>query len=309
MSAGLIMAGRPGLDAIAVKGWFYAYKWLLLRRLSQLSMLLLFLVGPFWGYWIVKGNLSSSLTLDILPLTDPYLLIQSLVTGHVPEQAAITGAIIVAVFYLLVGGRVFCSWVCPINPVTDTASWLRRRLGLKGSAHVSRSARYWILGMTILLAAVTGSIVWELINPVSIVHREIIFSMEWVGSEMGTAGAWVVMGGLAWMIVVTVFLYDFLVSRNGWCGHICPVGAFYSLLGKFSLLRVSAKRRSACNDCMDCFEVCPEPQVIRPALKGAEQKISPVIFSSNCTNCGRCIDVCAKDVFQFSTRFSNQELS
>ena len=46
------------------------------------------------------------------------------------------------------------------------------------------------------------------------------------------------------------------------------------------------------NDCMDCFEVCPEPQVIRPALKGEGKGVGPVILAPSCTNCGRCIDVC-----------------
>ncbi len=63
--------------------------------------------------------------------------------------------------------------------------------------------------------------------------------------------------------------------------------------------------RVDCNDCMDCFEVCPEPQVIRPALKGAGKGVGPVILAATCTNCGRCIDVCSKDVFTFGLRFSN----
>ena len=73
------------------------------------------------------------------------------------------------------------------------------------------------------------------------------------------------------------------------------------------MLRVSAARREACDDCLDCFVVCPEQQVIRPALKGADQGIGPVILSGNCTNCGRCIDVCARDVFSFTTRFNNHQ--
>ena len=52
------------------------------RRFSQLSILALFLLGPWFGLWIVKGNLNSSLTLDVLPLTDPYVLLQSLVAGY-----------------------------------------------------------------------------------------------------------------------------------------------------------------------------------------------------------------------------------
>jgi ferredoxin-type protein NapH len=29
-----------------------------------------------------------------------------------------------------------------------------------------------------------------------------------------------------------------------------------------------------------------------------------VILEANCTNCGRCIDVCSKNVFAFGTRFN-----
>jgi len=95
------------------------------------------------------------------------------------------------------------------------------------------------------------------------------------------------------------------VSRRGWCGHLCPMGAFYGLLGHISILRVSAKKRQACNDCMDCFVVCPEPHVITPALRGADTQTGPLILSGDCTNCARCIDVCSKDVFAFDFRFNN----
>jgi ferredoxin-type protein NapH len=32
-------------------------------------------------------------------------------------------------------------------------------------------------------------------------------------------------------------------------------------------------------------------------LKGAAKGVGPEILSPNCSNCGRCIDVCSKDVF------------
>jgi hypothetical protein len=162
---------RPGAEAIAAKGWLVAHKWLLLRRSSQIGILLLFLVGPWFGIWIVKGNLNFSYTLNFLPLTDPYVILQSLLARQVPEKLAVTGVAIVVLFYLLVGGRSYCSWVCPINLLTDFAYWLRVRLGLKGSAHISRPTRYWMLGMTLVVAAITGSIAWEMVNPVSMMHR------------------------------------------------------------------------------------------------------------------------------------------
>jgi ferredoxin-type protein NapH len=278
---------HPGAEAVQLKGRLAANKWLLARRGSQLSILFLFLLGPWFGIWIVTGNLNSSLILDVLPLTDPYVLLQSLAAGHIPELTAITGALIVTAFYVLVGGRVYCSWVCPVNMITDAAQWLRDQFKISGASSMSRKTRYWLLAFTFVLSAVTGSIVWEIINPVSMLHRGLIFGM-----------------GLAWVIVLGVFLLDLLVSRRAWCSHLCPVGAFYGLLGNSSLIRIRADNREACDDCMDCFMVCPEQQVIRPALK-AINDAGPVITSSNCTNCGRCIDVCAKDVFHFGLRLNN----
>ena len=278
----------PGSEAVATKGWLQANKWLLLRRSSQLGILALFLLGPLAGIWVVKGSIASSLTLEVLPLTDPYVLLQSMLTGTWPENAAITGAVIVTVFYLLFGGRLYCSWVCPVNIISDTAAWLRQRLGLKGGARFTRNTRFWLLGATLLLSIVTGTMAWELVNPVSMVFRGLVFGM-----------------GLAWGVVLVIFMLDLLVSKRAWCGSLCPVGAFYSLLGHTSLLRVSAANRAACDDCMDCFVVCPEPQVIKPALKEIPAGTGPLILSSQCTNCGRCIDVCAEDVFQFDARSHN----
>ena len=75
------------------------------------------------------------MTLDVLPLTDPLILLQRLVARHAPEATALIGAGDRA------GGLSRCSagapiaaWVCPINPVTDLAAWLRRRLGIEQRA-------------------------------------------------------------------------------------------------------------------------------------------------------------------------------
>jgi ferredoxin-type protein NapH len=276
---------RPGLEAIAAKGRLASHRFLLARRATQLGILALFLAGPLAGLWIVKGNLTFSYTLDLLPLADPYVLAQSLLAGQVPGEKALLGVAIVLAFYFLVGGRVFCAWVCPVNMVTDLAAWLRRRLGIKGGVHIPRELRYWVLGATLVLALATGTIAWELVNPVSMFHRGLIFGI-----------------GAAWTVIAAMFFFDLVFARNGWCGHVCPVGAFYSLLALKSPLRVVAARRAQCNNCMDCYAVCPEMQVIKPALKGEGRGTGPAILSPNCTNCGRCIDVCSKDVFRFGLR-------
>lgn len=274
-----------GKDAIAEKGWFGAHKYLILRRISQIGIIALFLLGPWAGIWILKGNLVSSLVFDTVPLTDPMVFLQMLAAGFVGvSSAAIIGAVIVAVFYFLVGGRVYCSWVCPINIVTDAAHWTRRKLDIRQSAKLKPSIRYYMLALVLVVAFATGSLAYELVNPVSIVNRGLIFGM-----------------GFGWAALAAVFLFDLFVARHGWCGHICPMGAFYGLLGAKSQLRVRADGRANCDDCMECYEVCPEAQVIPPAVKSAPDG-SPVILSGACTNCGRCIDICPNYVYAFGLR-------
>lgn len=290
-SFGIARAGAvatPGRDAVRTNGWLLAHRFLLLRRLSQLSIFALFLLGPLAGVWIVKGNLASSLTLGVLPLTDPFVLAQVLATRHWPEASAFIGAAIVLVFYATVGGRVFCSWVCPVNVVTDTASWLRRRLKINTGRAPRGSLRYWLLGAVLVASAAAGHTVWEYVNPVSMTQRALVFG-----------------GSVAWGATAAVFLFDLLVAPRGWCGHVCPVGAAYALVGSKSLLRVAATHSSRCNDCADCYAVCPEPQVIVFPLKN-KAGAGPVITDRECTNCGRCIDVCAPRVFRFTHRFDQK---
>jgi ferredoxin-type protein NapH len=272
------------------RGWFDRQRWLFARRAAQLFFLGLFLAGPWAGLWLVKGTLASSLTLGLLPLSDPYILLQSLAAGHLTGTSALIGAAIIVAVYAVIGGRVYCAWVCPVNIVTDAAHWLRRRLALDKGWQPNRNTRFWVLAMTLVVSWLTGSVVWELVNPVTMLHRGLLFGM-----------------GFAWTVVGAVFVFDLVVSRRGWCGHLCPVGAFYGLVGAAAVLRVSAAGRARCNDCMDCFVVCPEPHVIAPSLNGAARGIGPVIAHRDCTNCGRCIDVCSKRVFRFAARRDGRE--
>lgn len=278
-----------GREAVIRNGWWIAHRYLLLRRLAQLVFLAVFLTGPLVGVWIAKGTIASSLTLGVLPLTDPFIALQSLVARHLPETSALIGAAIVLAAYLVLGGRTYCSWVCPINPVTDLAAYLRRRLGIDKGWVVKPAARWWVLGMVLAVAAATGTIAWELVNPITTLWRAIVFG-----------------AGLGLMGVVVIFLFDLLVARDGWCGHICPVGAFYGLVGKATLLRVSARGRERCDDCLDCYAVCPENHVISPALRGERSGQGPVILSGDCTVCARCIDVCPERVFTLTHRFDQR---
>lgn len=268
------------------RGWLFAHRMWLARRLSQSLVLLIFLTGPWFGIWIARGNFASSEILDVLPLADPFIFVQSLLALHTPILVAVIGVATVVAFYTFVGGRAYCSWVCPVNIVTDTAYWLREKLGLTRDRKLDRRTRIWILAGALVASFVSGTIAWEFLNPVSLLQRGIIFGI-----------------GAGWGIIAAVFMLDLFVTRRGWCSHLCPVGAFYGMIGSLSLVRVSAINRVACTDCGACFKACPEPHIITPALKGTGTHL---ILSGDCTNCGACIDSCYIDVFEYGNRLSRR---
>jgi len=258
-------------------------RWLVARRSVQLLVLGTFVLGPWTGLWLVRGTLASSVWFGVLPLTDPFVALQALLARHTLATAALVGAGLVTAAYVLAGGRFFCAWVCPINPVTDFAAWLRTTLklpSLLGRHRLDRRLRYAVLVLALALSALLGSVAWETVNPITMLHRALVF---------GLAGGW--------GVVLAVFLLDLLVAPRLWCGHVCPVGAFYGTIGRVGLLHMSTPRRDACTQCGECFRVCPEPHVLAPALHGAAQGRGPVITSADCTRCARCLDVCDEEVF------------
>ncbi len=259
------------------------FKYLLLRRMTQVLLLVLYFGANAYGWHILEGTFGSSVLFGAIPLADPYTTLQVLATGFVVGADVLLGAAIITLFYFVVGGRAFCSWVCPINMVTDLANWLRRRLKLDKEEvnyrFLKRSARYWIMVLGLIVSAVVGVAAFEVLSPITIMQRGIIFGF----------GA-----GIA--VIIAIFLFDLFGVKNGWCGHLCPLGAAYSLIGQKSLIRVKHDHE-ACTNCMECKIVCPENQVLWMINK---QSVS--VTDGECSNCGRCIDVCGDNALEFSIR-------
>ncbi len=265
-----------------MKKLYDSYRFLILRRFTQIGLMLLYVGGNYWGWNFIQGNLSSSTLFGIIPLSDPFAALQMFAAGAVITTNLVIGALIITVAYGLVGGRVFCSYVCPINMVTDAANYLRRKLGfnkIQKKQPASRSVRYWVLGLSLVLSYILGVTAFEFISPISITHRAIVFGV-----------------GLGWTAALVIFLFDLFILKNGWCGHICPLGGFYGTIGKVGLIRVDHDEEN-CTNCMKCKEVCPESQVLFMVNKSSEQ-----VLDGACTNCGRCVEVCDDDALNFSIR-------
>jgi len=258
------------------------YRFLILRRITQITLLLIYVGGNIWGWNILQGNLSSSLVFGVIPLSDPFAALQMFSAGALIATNLVVGALIITSFYALIGGRVFCSWICPVNMISDLANFLRRKLGfnqIQKRQPATRNIRYWVLALSLILSYILGVTAFEFISPISMMHRGIIFGL-----------------GFGWAAMLVIFLFDLFILKNGWCGHICPLGGFYSLVGKVGLIRVDHSEKK-CTLCMKCKEVCPENQVLWMVGKESIQ-----VLSGECTNCGRCVEVCDDDALNFSIK-------
>ena len=259
-------------------------RYLILRRITQILILFLYFGANYYGWKILVGNLSFSKLFNTIPLTDPYAFLQMLFAGAVISSDLIIGVIVVVLFYGIIGGRAYCSWVCPINLITDLAAWVRRKTHHEKDNLISamriKKFRYAFLIVMLIFSTIIGAAAYEFINPIGFFTRGVAFTLGF---------------GWAWLLVI--FIFDAFVLKNGWCGHICPVGAMYSLIGAKNIIRVYHTKEN-CTNCGNCLMICPENQVLSPVIN----KKSDYIHGIECTNCGRCIEVCDDNALKFSIR-------
>lgn len=230
---------------------------------------------------VLSGDLSSSILFSTVPLSDPFAMLSLALAGAKLGTSAVLGAFIIATFYAIVAPRAFCAWVCPVGLVTEIAAKIRLKFKLqtKGVLNIKRTSRYYILASVLLLSAIFSAPVFESVSFIGIMQRGIIF------------------GGFSWLsIVILIAIFDIFILPNGTCGHICPLGAFYSLLSKYSIFRIR-HHEHYCTYCGECEKVCPEKQVL-----GIIGEKSGFVKSSECISCGLCIQACEENALEFSIK-------
>jgi len=267
-----------------------------IRRISQVFFLALFLwfcLAATLGaaFWQLRGwPINWILELD--PLT---ALSTSLATHSF--YASLAWALVAIVLTLFVG-RFFCGFVCPLGTINQFTGWLGRR-GHNPAARVeanrfrrAQNLKYYLL-VFLLALALMGSVQTGIFDPLPLLHRSINLALvPLADNRLGLlsdaprfyASAWLL--GAVFLGIVGLNL----VLPRFFCRFVCPLGALFGLLARFTPWRIG-KTTDNCGDCRICEEFCEG--ACRPAGK---------IILSECVMCLNCLNCCPASRITFAGR-------
>lgn len=264
------------------------------------------------------GTLSAIGWKDISILCPVGALTTMLASKTIVPQAVIS--LIIATALILMVGRLFCGWICPVPVINKlpqlfkkkeadsadaesaadaklTAAMGSQATTLSGKSAACKScaggcldcreraktkldSRHVILGGSLLSAAIFGFPVFCLVCPIGLSFATLFLVIALFAG-----------GDITWsLVVVPVLLLLEVTIFKKWCGRICPVGAFMSLVGKVNSRtlrptvdtgRCTDRVADACGRCASVCEVGINPR--RPDLG---------VGFNECLKCRSCVEVC-----------------
>ncbi|MBF0372075.1 MAG: NapH/MauN family ferredoxin-type protein [Alphaproteobacteria bacterium] len=252
------------------------------RRWLSIALVNLMFVASFqFDIQLVEGALTASRFVGF-HMADLNSALQVMLAYKTVVINLVIGTTTVLLMWLLLGGRSFCSWVCPYHLVAELAEMAHLKLGMRDHPmHRGMRTALWLVFSA--LAVVTGYTVFETISPVGILSRALIYG-----------------GGVALVWVGALLLVEIFYTRRFWCRYACPIGLTYGLVGTVSPIKV-AYDAEACLHEGECRQVCLVPHVLHMTRMGHNAEVKMDI-GADCTRCGLCIDACPTGALKFRVK-------
>lgn len=259
-----------------------------LRYIAVIFVSLFFIVSFRADIQVLEGSLVGSRFIGF-HLIDPFATLQVLASLNSIPMNLIIGTVTIGLFYIFMGGRLFCSWVCPYGLLSELGEKLhfalvKRRI-IKGGREISLN-RYLFFALFLGLSLSTGLLIFEIFNVVGILSRFMIYGAS-----------------AAVILVVVVLIFEIFFIRRVWCRTICPIGSTYGLLNYISAGKIA--RTNVCDGCGQCTRVCIEPSLLDFSGRDFNGKELLYVNGAACTLCGKCIEVCPKGGMSYHNRLKN----
>ncbi len=261
---------------------------------ARVAVALLFFIAILISFFDVKGNLPSAFQNSAL-----YLQFTASVLKFITPGTALSIGFIVVIAMTLIGGRIYCSTICPLGVLQDIIIFIRRKFTKKQQLRFKKALnvlRYSILILTLLSITFSGVLLINLLDPYAIFGR--------IGTHVFQPAALLINNFLAsfsflslptieyspfslsaFIIALTmlfIIVWFAGTSDRLFCNSVCPVGTLLGFLSKFSIFKIKIAH-STCTQCGKCQTVCKANCI---DIKNME------VDETRCISCFNCIPVC-----------------
>ncbi len=236
---------------------------------------------------VLEGDITASRILGF-HLADPFVFLQTIAASGEVAINLFIGAATILLFYALIAGRAFCSWVCPYGLLGEFGGILNDYLVSKKiikKRSFDGRIKWIFLAFWLGLAYGSGWLVFEAFSVVGIVSRAVIYGY---------------LAALWWVILI--FLAEIFIAKRFWCQNVCAIGAVYSIFGRFAAFKLTWNKEK-CTNCGECLKKCIAPEMIIDTKKSSGSKTGDfLIKSGDCIMCFGCMEVCEENAINLKNR-------
>lgn len=281
-----------------------------IRRAVRFLIVVVLLIALFAGWQ--TGTLCS-VGYDAIAYICPLGALETIFGSwaFVPRVLICLAAVVIVA---LVFGKAFCSWVCPVAPLSDllrgkkarekdecertqAAHRVLERWSDTNAAQAEKhkpfrsrvDGRHVVLAGSLASAAVCGFPVFCLVCPIGLTFASAIALYRLIGFNEPAIEV---------LVFPALLVLELTVFRK-WCHRFCPVGALLSLLSRGNRtfkphVDASMCARHAGSSCAACAQACPEH--IDPCADLGDRSLA------ECTRCGACVNTCPAKALSFVNR-------